>query len=363
MPSLRPLTSLRFFAAISIVLFHVLGSFGLPHPSSLGIYFGVSVEFFFLLSGFILSYKYKSIPGFKEPIRLILSRAARIWPLHIATLLLLFALTYDATNPMHDLRKVWASIFLVQSWLGDYTFGFNGNPVAWTLSVELAFYLMFPYLTKLHSLTIILITIIVSLTTVFITGFYAWRDITEPTISVGAIAIMHPGMFLVLFTSGMITARFFSSRQWILDNHVATFLEITSIFLAVLFLVYNIQIISLARILAGLKGPPAILLGNVLAVVFFLPAIWMLAVDRGKISSALSHPAWVFLGELSFAIYMCHHLLIPVVERLGIGYVAIPTYIGLVFLLSAALFIGLERPAQRFLRQRINGALSSSGPK
>jgi peptidoglycan/LPS O-acetylase OafA/YrhL len=50
---LPPLTSLRFFAAASIVIMHSAGKWGMPPLSS--IHFAVGVDLFFILSGFILA--------------------------------------------------------------------------------------------------------------------------------------------------------------------------------------------------------------------------------------------------------------------------------------------------------------------
>ena len=90
----RGLTSLRFFAAMYVVLYHSLApmvaSVG-HHPSleqaiSLGF---VSVSFFFFLSGYILSVAYLS-DGRKFPGKTLFysARFARIYPLYILTLIL-----------------------------------------------------------------------------------------------------------------------------------------------------------------------------------------------------------------------------------------------------------------------------------
>lgn len=62
MLKLDQLTSLRFFAAFAIVLHHLEGLFLIKGTHDLA--YGVS--FFFILSGFILTYSYSSFKSNKE---------------------------------------------------------------------------------------------------------------------------------------------------------------------------------------------------------------------------------------------------------------------------------------------------------
>ena len=85
------LTSLRFFAALAIVFHHARG---LVFPDSFmpGVPLAAGVSFFFVLSGFILSYVYT---GRLEKVGLYnfyTSRFARLWPAHIFTFALVLAL-------------------------------------------------------------------------------------------------------------------------------------------------------------------------------------------------------------------------------------------------------------------------------
>ncbi len=92
---IKPLTSLRFFAAIMVVILHVKDEFGpafdLNRVSPLFDGGGIGVDFFFLLSAFILSHVHRTDfldspwPQYK---RFLLLRLARIYPLHLTVLLL-----------------------------------------------------------------------------------------------------------------------------------------------------------------------------------------------------------------------------------------------------------------------------------
>src|SRR5689334_15839214 len=90
-PQLRPLTSIRFFLALWVVVFHqaLPGSYiGSWAASSAGPAFGflrtgyVAVGVFFVLSGFILSYNYSLNTSWsrQQVVRFAVARFARIYP-------------------------------------------------------------------------------------------------------------------------------------------------------------------------------------------------------------------------------------------------------------------------------------------
>ena len=131
---LPPLTSLRFFAAAAIVIMHSAGKWGMPPLSS--IHFAVGVDLFFILSGFILAYNYRSMPSMADAIRVIGYRIARIWPLHLVTLAAAMLLFADSRNPYFDPTRLWATIPMIHAWLGNGIYALHGNAVSWTISVE-----------------------------------------------------------------------------------------------------------------------------------------------------------------------------------------------------------------------------------
>lgn len=146
--SLDALTALRFFAAAGIVLFHTMAAFGVDYwhwmsHQQLAMCQGVS--FFFVLSGFILTRVYPSLPDFKGVLAFWRARVARIWPTHILCLIL-----QAFAGPTHVVLKDWALVLasacLAQSWFPDKKIFFYLNPPAWSLSAEVFFYACFPLL-------------------------------------------------------------------------------------------------------------------------------------------------------------------------------------------------------------------------
>src|SRR5947209_7775503 len=184
-PRLPALTSLRFFAALHVVIFHlqalriVRGYDWYYKLASIG-YAGVS--FFFVLSGFILVYTYagRTIP-LKQFWR---ARFARIYPAYAFSLLLTapgfiyVALFLDI--PMfsfaHTHLKLAAALCLglLQSWIPGAALSWNS--VGWSLSVEAFFYALFPFvmllLLRRSRLQLFLVAISAYLATLLISGSY-----------------------------------------------------------------------------------------------------------------------------------------------------------------------------------------------
>jgi peptidoglycan/LPS O-acetylase OafA/YrhL len=155
-PRLPALTSLRFLAALHVVMFHlhalkIYEGSGWYHRTALIGYVGVSL--FYVLSGFILVYTY----GGREMHvgKFWRARFARVYPAYLFSLLLtapgFFYVCIALKNidiPIwtwcknHLLAAAALVPTLLQSWVPGAALGWN--PPAWSLSDEAFFYLLFP---------------------------------------------------------------------------------------------------------------------------------------------------------------------------------------------------------------------------
>ncbi|GAB4085498.1 acyltransferase [Myceligenerans cantabricum] len=157
-PSRLPsLTGLRFFAALLVFGFHItLSASPIPpndpinpfaHESVAAAsekiflttgYIGVS--FFFVLSGFLLAWASKPGDGLVSFWR---RRIVKIFPNHLVMWVLAMVLFAAAITPAH----AWAlNFFLLSAYSPDGAVNVAVNPPSWTLSVELLFYMLFPFL-------------------------------------------------------------------------------------------------------------------------------------------------------------------------------------------------------------------------
>ena len=288
--NLKPLTALRFFAAVWVVGYHywpALTPAARPMWENKG-YLGV--ELFFVLSGFILSHVYLEAFGEKRLNykSFIWARLSRVYPLHLATLIGLGALGVAAMAigaSAGDKLLVWSSLpaqlLMLQAWgLGQ---GGGWNHPSWSISAEWFAYLSFPAF-----------------------AFAAWSLRNRPRLAVGLAAVL----MIVLDALFQRTAGFAlteATLRWGALRIVpcftlgcATYLLWRAEPLRKARLAEAASVISVGAVAAAAAlGAP-----DVLLVLLFGALIYSLGSLSSAGSKRLTAPLWVWLGEVSFALYM-----------------------------------------------------------
>jgi peptidoglycan/LPS O-acetylase OafA/YrhL len=150
---LPSLTGLRFIAAALVFLFHSsLTHIPMSPFADPGVAEGyrwilskagwTGVSFFFVLSGFVLTWSARptdTAAGFWR------RRVLKIFPSHVTTWALAMGLFAGATTPW----SAWLpNLFLIHSWFPHLDVYLGVNPPAWSLCSELLFYLLFPLLIR-----------------------------------------------------------------------------------------------------------------------------------------------------------------------------------------------------------------------
>jgi peptidoglycan/LPS O-acetylase OafA/YrhL len=145
---LDALTSIRFFAAMYVVVFHSRDLFSSwPHAVRNIVGSGnVAVGLFFILSGFVLAYTYSDGWGsFRGTRRAFwVARLARIYPLYLIAFVLFFPAAVIKPGP-HPLGTGILTISMLQGWTPLRWW----NEPGWSLSVEAFCYATFPALILL----------------------------------------------------------------------------------------------------------------------------------------------------------------------------------------------------------------------
>ena len=358
-PPLPVLTSLRFFAAAEVVAFHMSTSAGgkavadglLKDLASGGF---AAVTFFFVLSGFILSYAHA---GRRESDGCDV-RAGTFWRLRFARIApayylgLLLALPFvgyqlDGIAAVGESRFVGPVlvILFLQAWWPRFAMLWNFP--AWSLSVEWLFYASFPYLaralgrvprTTLFTATYALIVA----ATICRSEFLSSPNFTLPE---GRLDLRFQAYFpllhLPLFIFGMALGRLFLFGPRISPRMHTAMLWLG---LGILFLLFGG-----ARLLPWWTRSDA-----VLALVFAL-VIFGGAGARTNVP-LLTRPGFLLLGEASYAMYILH---IPIrfwweIGREAIG-IELPNWLdfALYFCAVVAVSILVFRHVETPLRRRI----------
>ncbi|MBH5388816.1 acyltransferase family protein [Bradyrhizobium diversitatis] len=135
----------RFIAALGVFIFHLKNIDKGISPVWNGSY-GLFVDMFFILSGFVISYSYPATStGLRTYVRFLVRRIARIYPLHLLTLLIFAVLALVGISGPTS-HASWLdflhNLLLVQAW--GVTDHLSFNSPAWSISAELFCYVLFP---------------------------------------------------------------------------------------------------------------------------------------------------------------------------------------------------------------------------
>ena len=160
------LTGLRALAAVWVLAFHYsrgpLRPLGTAHASPFVDAGFLGVDLFFILSGFVIWHVHGSElaqPRLRSFGRFLCLRLARLYPLHLFTLLLMLCVVLlrphwndVPINPAdYTTRQFLLHLALVQSW--GFTRHLAWNYPSWSVSAEWFCYLMFPALALLFART------------------------------------------------------------------------------------------------------------------------------------------------------------------------------------------------------------------
>ncbi|HQW50473.1 MAG TPA: acyltransferase [Tepidiformaceae bacterium] len=344
---LDSLTGLRFFAAW-LVLQHHFTNFALVPVLQRYTGFGATgVTFFFVLSGFVLTWSF--VPSDTAP-RFYWRRFARIWPLHALTTLLALPVFYTWRDVPLEWGPVLLSFALLHAWVPTATTYFAGNPASWSLSCEMFFYAVHP----------LLIRRVLGWSVVVIGG--AMLAVGVATVVVADLAIDWPDRIAgwLLYISPV-----FRIGEFFLGMALAAALKrglriplplLPAALLTGLWFVFYYDVAH------RMPAPWPVWVANANYVV--LPVLYGLVItaaaqlDLAGAPSFLRDRAMVRLGEWSYALYLIHATVIYALIKL-IGARSSVQYTNVVWLVgvsvvcivvSAALYRFFEYPVEAWLR-------------
>ena len=316
------LTGLRFLAALMVFCFHFDRS--LKTNFFFGPMGGIAVSFFFVLSGFILTYVYRDRLKLRGIKRFYFTRWARIWPLHAVCLLAsIYLVPYTPPVDFPGLRFA-SQWLLLQSWIPDLSYVLSYNGVAWSISTEAFFYLMFP-MFLLGGLRNFWWKFIATIGLTALALFAITKISADPQWSgiVDSYALLHfnPFMRLSEFVIGMATAHvFMSSRigsvkllqisRW--PVIAQTGIEVVVLLLAgcSYYMLLNFGYYGWVTRGIGLGGVVSMWAKCSGGMLFHALCIFVFAQSNGWIGRFFSTRIMIYLGEISFALYMVHRIVI-----------------------------------------------------
>ncbi len=351
---------LRGVAALLVVLVHSSAllemATGQPFLGRLFYFGGVGVDFFFVLSGFIIYYVNHRDIGRPEKARsFLLKRFFRIYPLYWVVLLPRLLRPWESHN-LGDIGIVLSSLAL---------FPYPTPPivnVSWTLTYEVFFYLIFSLLiwhpTKwLVGGIVTWLTIDVAYWILYLWGFY--RDLIHHPVLKFFLSSLH-----LEFVLGYVAAYLVVQHRW---KHSRVLIGLGTLLLLGFGLFDNWlgALDHAARLnlssIAEIDGEPItrcyrVIFAGVPSMIIVLGAAALESVEEIKV------PQWfTYLGDASFSIYLIHGTVLNNTIQFLLKRGQVPLLDHLAFrlgLLIAAIAIGcllheaIEKPLLKWSRTR-----------
>ncbi|HNO93869.1 MAG TPA: acyltransferase [Anaerolineales bacterium] len=302
---LKTLESLRFIAFCMIFFHHLLYT---------TIKLGTSaVTFFFVLSGFVFAFAYRdyfSQLSINKLKKFYIARLSRVYPLH----LLMFVISLPMIRFMPwevNLNYAFFHVLLLHSYfpMAEQVLSFNG--VSWFLSTLFFIYLLIPFvLFALQKMKIpqniwsMIFLAVACFFIVILVGYLLRHDLENLSAGWWFIYIS-PYMrffdFMIGLLTGLITLRFRELNLLSkIGSNLFTFAELLVLF-SFGYMVYYTQFLSAKYTFLFYSS-------------FFLPfsvlLVFVFSFQKGHVSTVLSNKLLVYLGSLSFTMFMIHSLFI-----------------------------------------------------
>jgi peptidoglycan/LPS O-acetylase OafA/YrhL len=356
------LTGVRAVAALLVLGTHAAYTTGKYTHGFVGLVYSrleIGVPIFFVLSGYLLFGPWvravaaggRSAPSLR---RYAWHRVRRIMPAYVITVLaayLIYHFRSAGPNPGHTWIGLLRNLTLTQIYTDNYMFGgylHQGLTQMWSLAVEVAFYVALPILAYL------LLVVVCR---------RQWRPRLLLT-GLVVLALISPAWMLLVHTCDFLPN---GARLW-LPGYLAWF--IGGMLLTVLqamgvrvfgFIALPLAIVSFLIASTPIAGEPTTSptgMTEALVKTGFYTAIATLMVaplalgNRGWYARALASRPMVWLGEISYEIFLVHLVVMEIVMVEVLGW---PVYTGsapALFVVTLALTIPVAWVLHRFTKVR-----------
>jgi peptidoglycan/LPS O-acetylase OafA/YrhL len=337
------LTGVRGIAALWVVMCHFRTELALALPGlpagdlleAVAFHGYLGVDLFAFLSGFVISYTYGdrlASFGGAQTRRFLWLRLARVYPMHLFMLVVFVVArvlgegTSALTSAAGD-ATFWRQALLIHGWGFDETFAWNVP--SWTVSSEWFCYLLFPLFAP------------------------ALQRVRSGPLAAGLAVLVLATTTALLFAVGH--PRFTAYLDWGLLRIGGEFLTGCLLYRAWKADFGRDRYWGWTALFALVFSVFASTLHPALAVPGFAVVVYALAWQESPAHRVFGNRVVVYLGEISYSVYLVHWFVLQYVEPLGLS--ALPDSVrvwamfAVVIAASAAAHHAIENPARRWLRE------------
>lgn len=352
------LTGIRAIAAILVVATHAAYATGKYTHGYAGLIYSrmeIGVPIFFVLSGFLLFRPWVVATANDRPWpslgRYGWHRVRRIMPAYVITVVVAYVLYHfraAGPNPGHSWMGLVRNLTLTQIYTDHYLFAYlhQGLTQMWSLAVEAAFYIALPVLTYL-------------LLVVLCRRRWLPRLLLA---GLGVLALATPAWLVLVHTTDWLPD---GSRLW-LPTYLAWF--VGGMMLAVLgvlgarwyaFACVPLALISFFIVSTPIAGAPttspaewweALVKAGFYAVIAILVVAPLALGDRGWYARLLATRPMVWLGEISYEIFLIHLIVMDIAMVEVVRYRIYTGSTVVVLVVTLAMTIPLAALLHRFTR-------------
>jgi peptidoglycan/LPS O-acetylase OafA/YrhL len=344
-----------------VVLFHMSAFSDTPLINNEFVYnCDLFVDFFFVLSGFVIAYSYQFIKTGQDLGKFYKKRLFRLYPLHFIVLLIFVLIEFSKhsasgyvhvnkiENVSNNLTTFFTNIFLVNSVKLPGVHDVSWNIASWSISAEMMAYLVF------------------GLTMVFINR----NNLSKIKVAIYSFVIFASALILYLCTGGFklvysfdygflrgIMGFFIGVVCYNTFNAIKVFFRTLKDtlfnFLEIIFLGLTITFVCYGSIFKSY--------GFIYEILFFITII-VFAFEKGWLSDLLKKSKFLHkTGQYSYSIYMIHTLILSLFNIVFIRMFKLPTSsYAYLFILNYAIIWYLSSWTFRHIEMRFN--LSNRGP-
>jgi peptidoglycan/LPS O-acetylase OafA/YrhL len=312
----------------------------------------LGMSFFFKMVGFLSACYYfeKLASRSLSAGRFLADQATHVYPIHLLALIpaIPFSIEVFQADKLAWFLQLASHASLVHSWLPLKEYFMSFNVPAWTFSNELLFYVLFPFivwmLVKMPKLTIalwvaLMVGIIITLEVVYV----------EFNTEMFYLFFFNPWFNLAEFGMGIFAYFLYArvkERPFFRDPENISLLEALSLLLLGIFFLFHNLLPQIYRF----------------SYYYWIPLTFLVfafAFQTGRVSALFRHRAFVFLGDISLAIYLLHlsvrnyaTYFHKATHLLGDVYLRTAAVLLITFVLSVFFHYFIAKPAEAWVRRR-----------